>query len=85
MELNLHAASTHMAAVEFNFYYHKFEILPFAKMGENSTGSMLKPLAYLFSFMQRKCSFSTRAQRTLEIILNVDRRVVEKQQSSKAL
>lgn len=58
-----------MAAVEFNFYYHKFEILPFAKMGENSTGSMLKPLAYLFSFLQRKCSFSTRAQRTLEIIL----------------
>lgn len=71
MEVNLHAASTHVAAVEFDFYYYKFEILPFAKMGENSTGSMLKPLAYLFSFMQRKCSFSTRAQKTLEVILKL--------------
>ena len=60
-----------MAAVEFDLYYYKFEILPLAKMGEDSAGLMLKPLRYLFSFMQRTCSFSTRAQRTLEIILKL--------------
>lgn len=35
MEVNLLAARSHMAAVEFDLYYYKSEILPLAKMGEN--------------------------------------------------
>jgi len=54
-----------MAAVEFDFYYYQCEILPLVKTGKNSSGSVSKPLGHLFSFMQRKCSFSTRGQRTL--------------------
>lgn len=69
MEVNLNAARSHMAAVDFDLYYYKSEILPLAKIGESSAASM--SLGYLFSFMQRKCRFSTRAQRTLEIILKL--------------
>jgi len=60
-----------MAAVEFDFYYYQCEILPLVKTGKNSSGSVSKPLGHLFSFMQRKCSFSTRGQRTLRIIFKL--------------